>query len=203
LPTRLATIAALLCLPLLAAPSLASSRLISGGNVGWQGWTAGIAWNCAERDVVGNRRTNCPFPTKPYWESVELNTGVLRSPKFTVSSDIIRIMVNGWDTKAGGAGRNVFTLKLSSDDRVVRRAEPPQQDGFVPRSWAVTDLIGQEVYIEARDPIAAVGPGSPIRTATSSIAPSPLYIAVLVGPGSPIRTSPGPPPLAPRPLAST
>lgn len=128
-------------------------RTIGGGDRGWEGWTStGTGW----RQTDAARQEN-PAAAVAHVESGEEATGTFRSPVFTVQGDVIEFWANGWDSREGARGLNKCLLRLGKDDSIVREADPPQNDAFVPRSWYVSDLAGQEVYFEAVDGVS--GPG--------------------------------------------
>lgn len=92
-----------------------------------------------------------PGPRPESQAGGEAATGTIRSPNFVVTGDLIEFLANGWDGHAGHRGFNAYFLKRASDGKILRRAVPPQQDGFVPVYWLVFDLKGQSVYFEAVD----------------------------------------------------
>ncbi len=111
-------------------------------------WTStGDAWGIVHTPRVGE-------PLHPHPESQaggEAAVGMIRSPVFTINGDIITFMANGWDGRYGGKGLNGFFLKRASDNVILRKTAPPDQDAFVKITWLVSDLIGEKVYFEAVD----------------------------------------------------
>ena len=118
-----------------------------GGAVGWRGWKSiGGAFKPTLRERPGD-----PFPSAAHMESGESETGTLRSPPFVIKGDVLRFWVDGWDGQSGGANLNGFVLRLAADDRILRTAQPPQQDSFNACAWLVGDLKGKQAYFEAFD----------------------------------------------------
>ena len=111
-------------------------------------WTStGDAWGIVHTPRVGE-------PLHPHPESQaggEAAVGMIRSPVFTINGDIITFMANGWDGRYGGKGLNGFFLKRASDNVILRKTAPPDQDAFVKITWLVSDFRGEKVYFEAVD----------------------------------------------------
>ena len=110
--------------------------------------TTGSAWGLVNTPRPGPLQ---PGPRPESQAGGEAATGTIRSPNFVVTGDLIQFLANGWDGHAGHRGFNAYFLKRASDGKILRRAVPPQQDGFVPVYWLVSGLKGQTVYFEAVD----------------------------------------------------
>ena len=123
-----------------AVGSFAESRLV--------GWSAeGQAWGLTTRPRAG-------APAGHHAESLaggEQATGILRSEPFAITGNLLRLLVNGWDGRYGGQGRNRFLLRRVSDGAILRTATPPCSDDFSPVAWLVGDLAGERVCVEAVD----------------------------------------------------
>lgn len=132
-----------------------STTILGGGTKGWDGWTStGTAWHQTDR---ADRDSN-PSPGVKHVESGEETTGTFRSPDFAIDGDVIEFWANGWDgSREGTRHGNRFVLRLVTDGSIVRRSDPPQQDGFMRVSWNVGDLRGQQVYFEAIDEVSEPG----------------------------------------------
>lgn len=131
-----------------------STTTLGGGATGWDGWvSAGSAWH----QTTSGRDSN-PAPAVAHVESAEDTTGTFRSPDFAIDGDVIEFWANGWDgSREGTRHANRFVLRLAVDGGIVRRSDPPQQDGFTRVSWNVGDLRGQKVYFEAIDEVSGAG----------------------------------------------
>ena len=91
--------------------------------------TTGSAWGLVNTPRPGPLQ---PGPRPESQAGGEAATGTIRSPNFVVTGDLIEFLANGWDGHAGHRGFNAYFLKRASDGKILRRAVPPQQDGFVP-----------------------------------------------------------------------
>ncbi|MCL5283469.1 MAG: hypothetical protein M1330_01970 [Armatimonadetes bacterium] len=109
--------------------------------------TTGTAWGLVNTPRPGI----VPHPHPESQAGGEAATGAISSPDFVVEGDLISFLANGWDGRYGGKGLNGYYLIRASDGAVLRRAVPPDEDGFVRITWPVSDLHGQKVYFEAID----------------------------------------------------
>ncbi|MGB9877131.1 MAG: hypothetical protein ACPLPS_05115 [bacterium] len=93
-------------------------------------------------------------PTPPYLSSLgggEQGTGAIRSPTFTIKTQKIRLLVNGWDGQQGGRGENCFQLVDAETKEILRSSPPPLSDFPKWIEWDTANLQERKVYIRIID----------------------------------------------------
>jgi hypothetical protein len=95
-------------------------------------------------------------------ERGEANTGVLRSPVFTIRAPAQSFYIAGWDGTLNGQNdgdRNRVQLRSYPDGAILRRARTPGGNKLVRVKWITADLMGRQVYLEVVDANPVIRPG--------------------------------------------
>jgi len=110
-------------------------------------------WAILERDGGGRR-------VAPYLSSLgggERGTGVIRSPRFVVQTDVLHFDLCGHDGEGGDQRANFAALGDPRTGESLRQTLAPGRDAMTPWQWDTRDLMGREVIFEVHDGVSADG----------------------------------------------
>jgi len=128
--------------------------LVSGTLDGWTIVEGAETWRVDRQPPIGQGNPSTLVNVNSLSRGGEAAVGVLRSAPFVISHATQQFLIAGADGMATGANNgelNFLLLCSHPDGQVLRREHTPGGHVFREATWATSDLIGREVYLELVD----------------------------------------------------